>query len=203
MSEALDGLLIRSAEFLFGAPNRRAIKGQSLPEIAIIGRSNVGKSTFINRVCCRRVARVSKTPGCTQELNFYRVAGDLGVDHFEINLVDMPGFGFAKLSKDQREEIAELTVDYITNRPQLRVVLLLADCRREPGEDERAIQRICIDSGRHCLVVATKMDKEKRSQHARLLSGVARGVGLEPADVIATGEGFSPLELWQRSLSLL
>ena len=203
MSESTDELRIKNAEFLFGAPTRADIRGQSLPEIAIIGRSNVGKSTFVNRICGRRVARVSGTPGCTQELNFYHVNGVVGDESFDVNLVDMPGYGFARLSKEDREEISRRTVDYIRNRSQLKVVILLNDCRREPEGDEVAIQRLCVDNGRHCVVVATKVDKEKRSQHERLLKDVARGLGLERSDILATGEGISPAPIWGRVISLL
>lgn len=203
MSEVIEGLRIKNAEFLFGAPTREAIRKQSAPEIAIIGRSNVGKSTFVNRMCCRRIARVSGTPGCTQQLNFYHVDGTVEDVDFDVNLVDMPGYGFARLSKEGREEISRLTVDYLRNRNQLRVVILLNDCRREPQTDEAAIQRLCVDSGKHCLVVATKLDKEKRSQHERLLTEVARGLGLERRDILATGEGIAPTDIWARAISLL
>lgn len=203
MSESTDDLRIKNAEFLFGAPTRTAIRGQSRPEVAVIGRSNVGKSTFVNRLCGRRVARVSGTPGCTQELNFYHVTGIVGEREFDVNLVDMPGFGFARLSKEEREEISRLTVDYIRNRKQLKVVILLNDCRRIPQEDESAIQRLCVENGLHCLVVATKIDKEKRSQHQRLLNDVARGVGLERGDIFATGESMPPTDIWDRVISLL
>lgn len=203
MSEAIEGLRIKNAEFLFGAPSREAIRKQNAPEIAIIGRSNVGKSTFVNRMCCRRIARVSGTPGCTQQLNFYHIDGVVEDAAFDVNLVDMPGYGFARLSKEEREEISRLTVDYLHNRDQLRVVILLNDCRRQPQDDESAIQRLCVESGKHCLVVATKLDKEKRSQHERLLTDVARGFGLERRDILATGEGMPPVDIWARAISLL
>ncbi|MEN9845036.1 MAG: GTP-binding protein [Pseudomonadota bacterium] len=203
MSESSDLLHIKNAEFLFGAPTMTAIRRQVAPEVAIIGRSNVGKSTFVNRLCGRRIARVSGRPGCTQQLNFYHVDGVIEDIAFDLNLVDMPGFGFARLSKEEREEISRLTVDYLRNRTQLRTVILLNDCRRRPEHDEVAIQRICIEAGVHCLVVATKLDKEKRSQHERLLKDVAHGFGLERGDILATGESISPATIWSRIVSLL
>jgi GTP-binding protein len=203
MSESSDALHIKHAEFLFGAPTLAAIRKQSAPEVAVIGRSNVGKSTFVNRLCGRRIARVSGRPGCTQELNFYHVDGVVEGCSFDLNVVDMPGFGFARLSKEEREEISRLTVDYLRNRKQLRAVILLNDCRRQPMEDEVSIQRLCIDAGVHCLVVATKLDKEKRSQHERLLKDVAVGFGLERPDILGTGEGMPPVIIWSRVISLL
>ena len=203
MSESSDLLHIKHAEFLFGAPTLAAIRRQMAPEVAIIGRSNVGKSTFVNRLCGRRVARVSGRPGCTQELNFYHVDGVVEGTEFDLNVVDMPGFGFARLSKEEREEISRLTVDYLRNRKQLRAVILLNDCRRRPEIDEVAIQKICIEAGAHCLIVATKLDKEKRSQHERLLKDVANGFGLERGDILGTGESMSPAAIWSRVVSLL
>ena len=203
MSESSDLLRVKHAEFLFGAPTMAAIRRQTAPEVAIIGRSNVGKSTFVNRLCGRKIARVSGRPGCTQELNFYHVDGVVEDIAFDLNLVDMPGFGFARLSKEEREDISRLAVDYLRNRKQLRTVILLNDCRRRPESDEVAIQRICIEAGVHCLVVATKLDKEKRSQPERLLKDVANGFGLERGDILATGESMSPANIWSRVVSLL
>jgi len=203
MGEISEALHIKHAEFLFGAPTLSAIRKQSAPEVAIIGRSNVGKSTFVNRLCQRKIARVSGRPGCTQELNFYHVDGVVEDVAFDLNLVDMPGFGFARLSKEEREEISRLSVVFLRNRKQLRTVILLNDCRRRPEVDEVAIQRICIDAGVHCLIVATKLDKEKRSQHERLLKDVAHGFGLERGDILGTGEDMSPAAIWSRVVSLL
>lgn len=195
---------IKTAEFLFGAPNLAAIRRQPLPEIAVIGRSNVGKSTFINRLCKRKLARVSGNPGSTRELNFYLVEGLRGEGlSFGISLVDMPGFGFAKLSKVERDQISRLAVSYLRERQQIRAVILLNDCRRSPGEDELAVQALCAEEGIHCIVVATKLDSEKRSQHDRLLKAVAAGYHLERGDILATGEGISTDSIWDRILTLV
>lgn len=195
---------IHTAEFLFGAPSLTAIRRQPLPEVAVIGRSNVGKSTFINRLCKRKMARVSGNPGSTRELNFYQVEG-ARVDGtgFGFALVDMPGFGFAKLSKVERDQISRLAVSYLRERKQIRAVILLNDCRREPGEDESAVQALCAEEGIHCLVVATKLDAVKRSQHERLLKELARGYHLERGDILVTGEGISPDAIWERVTTLI
>ncbi len=195
---------IHTAEFLFGAPSLTAIRRQPLPEVAIIGRSNVGKSTFINRLCKRKMARVSGNPGSTRELNFYQVEGTRvdGVA-FGIALVDMPGFGFAKLSKVERDQISRLAVSYLRERRQIRAVILLNDCRRTPAEDELAVQALCAEEGIHCIVVATKLDTIKRSQHERSLKEVAHGYHLERGDILATGEGVSPDAIWERVTTLI
>lgn len=203
MSHEIDPLSIKRAEFLFGAPNLAAIRKHGALEVAVIGRSNVGKSTFINRLCRRKVARVSGNPGSTRELNFYGVGGVVEDKIFSLTLVDMPGFGFAKLSKIEREEISRLAVSYLRSAKHLKAVILLSDCRREPGEDELAIQRLCVEEGLHCIIVATKLDSIKRSQHQKALTALARAYHLERGDILATGEGIAPVDIWSRIVSLV
>jgi GTP-binding protein len=195
--------VIRNAEFLFGAPSLQAIRPQKLPEVAIIGRSNVGKSTFINRLTGRKLARVSGKPGSTRELNFYKV--DLAVDEQlePLCFVDMPGFGFAKLSKEERQAISQLAVLFLRNRKHLRGVILLNDCRREPGEDELAIQRLCATEGIPCVIVLTKFDNLRQSERQQSLQTVSAGYHLEPGDVLSTGEGDSVEAIWERIRSIV
>lgn len=195
--------MIRDAEFLFGAPTLKAIRTQKLPEVAIIGRSNVGKSTFINRLTGRKLARVSGSPGSTRELNFYRVAGSWhDVDH-ELCLVDMPGFGFAKLSKEAREAISRLSVDFLRQRRHLRVVILLNDCRREPGDDEYAIQSICASEGIPHLIVLTKFDTLRQNDKPKALKTIAQSYNLEPQDLLVTGEKMAVDPIWERVLAVI
>jgi GTP-binding protein len=194
---------IRGAEFLFGVPDIRRIPKQTLPEIAVAGRSNVGKSTFLNRMMGRRIARVSGNPGSTRELNFFKVRGESGEDPFELTLVDMPGFGYAKLPKSERESIARLAVSYIRNRDRLRVVILLNDCRRLPEDDERAVQRMCAESDVRCVVVVTKMDTLKKSEQSRSLAEIAKAYQLESQDLLFTGESLSPQSIWDRLFKLI
>ncbi len=194
---------IKHAEFLFGTPNVERIPKQSLLEVAVAGRSNVGKSSFLNRLMGRRAARVSGRPGATRELNFFAVRGVFEEKPFNLALVDMPGFGYAKLPKTERESIARMCVSYVRSREQLRAVILLNDCRRLPEEDERAVQRMCAEGDLHCLVVVTKMDALKKSERVRSLAGIAKAYNLEPQDLLYTGEGISPETVWERLLSVL
>jgi len=190
--------VIRAAEFLFGAPSLEAIRKQNLPEIAIIGRSNVGKSTFINRLTGRKVARVSGNPGSTRELNFYQVSGAWNGVVRSLCLVDMPGFGFAKLSKQAREEISRLAVDFLRNRRHLRAVVLLNDCRRDPQDDELAIQALCADLGIPCVIILTKFDTLRQNDKPKALKKVAMGFNLDPSDLLYTGEKIDTDTIWQR-----
>jgi GTP-binding protein len=200
---------IQRAEFLFGAADAATIRKQSLPEIAVAGRSNVGKSTFLNRLMGRKTARVSATPGRTRQLNFFEVEGFARVGEseerspFAVTLVDMPGFGYAKLSKEEREGIARMAIGYVRERRQLGVLLLLTDVRREPQEDELALQQVCAESGCHCVVVVTKLDKLKRAEQRRALQSIASAYHLEPADLLCAGEGISVQPIWERILGML
>lgn len=203
MSVEKQKLSVQQAEFLFGAPSLSAIRKQNLPEIAVIGRSNVGKSTFINRLAGRKLARVSGRPGSTTELNFYRIAGQLNGNSFAISLVDMPGFGFAKLSKEERQDISRLSVMFLRERKHLRAVVLLNDCRRTPQEDELAIQELCASEGLICVVVLTKFDTLRQNDKPKALRAVAEAYGLEAGDVLYAGEGISPAPIWERLIAVL
>jgi GTP-binding protein len=198
-----NGLHIKEAEFMFGAPSAEGIPKQKLSEVAVVGRSNVGKSTFLNRLTGRKIARVSGNPGSTRELNFFNVRGALAEREFTLALVDMPGFGYAKLPKSEREAIARSAVSYLRTREQLQAVILLNDCRRLPEEDELAVQRICGESGIHCLIVVTKMDALTKNERVRSLAGIARAYRLESQDLLFTGEGISCETVWERLLAVV
>ncbi len=196
-------LEIKHAEFVFGTPDAEHIRKQTLLEVAVAGRSNVGKSTFLNRLMGRKAARVSGNPGSTRELNFFSVRGVFEEKPFNIALVDMPGFGYAKLPKTERESIARMSVSYLRSREQLRAVILLNDCRRLPEEDERAVQQLCADGDLRCLVIVTKIDALRKSERARSLAGIAKAYNLESQDLLVTGEGLSAEPVWERLLTVL
>jgi GTP-binding protein len=194
---------IYNAEFLFGAPSMQAIRPQELPEIAVAGRSNVGKSTFINRIAGRKLARVSGTPGATRELNFYHLEGAAGGEKSHLCLVDMPGFGYAKLSHKEREAITKLAVRFLRDRQELQAVILLNDCRREPQADELAIQKVCAEEGIHCIIVLTKFDKLRQNEKVKRRKAVAEAYNLEKDDVLYTGEKVPNDAFWTRVHAIL
>jgi GTP-binding protein len=150
----------------------------------------------------RKVARVSSNPGCTRQLNFFSVRGALHEKPFNLALVDMPGFGYAKLAKSEREAIARMAVSYVRNREQLRALLLLNDCRRLPEEDELSLQRLCAEIGIYFFVVVTKMDALSKNERVRSLAGIAKAYHLEPQDLLFTGEGIEPEAIWERLLAV-
>jgi GTP-binding protein len=181
-------LVIRKLEFLGGMA---AVGGwrpeTTLPEIAFAGRSNVGKSSLLNRLVGRKkMARVSKTPGRTREINFFRVN-----DHFV--LADLPGYGYAKVSKTQKAEWRPLLEGYIAKTPQLAGVVQLLDMRRDPSEDDAAMLDLLAELGMPTIVVLTKSDKLSRKAVTERADWIARSLLLDPEQTIpfsaVTGEG--------------
>lgn len=196
---------VKNAEFIWGSPDLKKLPGHDSPEIAVIGRSNVGKSSFINRLANNsKLARSSSTPGRTREFNFFefKLAVDSPKDK-KVIIADLPGFGFAKFSKEECERLSELTVRYLNTRSQLGVICILNDCRREPQREELAMQKLAFDSGKHVLVVVTKTDKLKRNELNKSLKSIAAHYGLEAEDLILSGQGGSTDGFWARVLPLL
>lgn len=195
---------VKTAEFFKGYSNLRGLPPEAVPEIAVIGRSNVGKSSFINRICCRKsLAKTSSTPGRTRELNYFSLYLDSGGSNRKLFLVDLPGFGYAKFSKQKREKISSLIVDFLSQREELAVVALLNDCRRAPERDELALRDLVFNSGKNLLVVLTKIDKIKKNAKPKIIKERALQFGLEPQDVVLSGLKFEPHSFWEKVISLL
>ena len=153
-------MIINQSEFSVSAVKVSQYPEGGLDEIALAGRSNVGKSSFINTLLQRKnLARTSSSPGKTQTLNFYRVDSDQA----DFYLVDVPGYGYAKVSKKQREEFGEMIQDYLETRAYLKGLILLIDGRHEPTADDIAMYDYAQYLNLPILVVATKMDKIKKN----------------------------------------
>ena len=180
---------IRTAEYAGTVATPTQAPPGELPEVAFSGRSNVGKSSLINillRRTRKKIAHVSSTPGKTQALNFYRVN-----DRFF--LVDLPGFGYARVPKPVRGEWRELIEGYLSRSPQLRGVVHLVDARHPPTELDRHMMEYLSDVGVPALVVATKMDKLKKSERDSHLARVQQGLAVDAQQLLPfsshTGEG--------------
>jgi GTP-binding protein len=186
-------LKILNAEFIRScAGPEQFLKGQ-LPEVAFIGRSNVGKSSLINSLLQRKgLAKVSRTPGKTRLVNLFRIASDdPGLAHFVV--VDLPGYGYAKVSKALRAQWAPLIEQYLGGSEQLRVVVLLVESRVLSEQDRETIAWL-LSVGRPPIVVATKVDKLKMSERVSALRRLQEGLGLVEGDGVipyssVTGEG--------------
>ena len=143
----------------------------TLPEIAFAGKSNVGKSSLINALMNRkRYARTSAEPGKTQTINFYNI-------NSEIYFVDLPGYGYARASKSEVEKWGRMIENYLHTSKQLRRVFLLVDIRHEPGANDKMMYDWVISSGYEPVIIATKLDKIKRSQIDKQLKLIRTGLG--------------------------
>ena len=180
---------VPDAEFVVSAGTPEMFPSDRLPEVAFLGRSNVGKSSLINALVGRRgLAFTSNTPGRTQTINFYRVDGA----HY---FVDLPGYGYARVPIEHKLEWKKLIEQYLENRDTLRLSCLILDTRRGWMEKDLDLKRWLEDRGRPYLVIATKTDKANQSEQGRGLHAI-RKEGVEPLLFSAlTGRGVR--EIWQ------
>lgn len=144
------------------------------PEVAFAGKSNVGKSSLINALLNRKsYARTSATPGKTQTINFYNI-------NDELYLVDLPGYGYAKVSEQEKEKWGRLIEKYLHTSKQLRAVFLLIDIRHAPSENDKLMYRWILEQGYEPVIIATKLDKIKRSQVQKCVKILREGLSLVP-----------------------
>jgi GTP-binding protein len=193
---------IRSAEFMLSAAGQAGWPPPGPPEIAFAGRSNVGKSSLLNALVGRRgLADVSATPGKTRLLNFFHIEPVRGP---ELRFVDLPGYGFAKVSREQRGAFAPLIEPYVRSRPTLAAVVMLVDARRTPGEEEHQLLEWLAVVGRPAVVVMTKVDKLKHHERAPALEALRAALGVARAPVACSSRTRAGLdELWRRLLALV
>jgi GTP-binding protein len=193
------------ADFFRSAPEVSKLGKSILSEIAIVGRSNVGKSTFINRLTNQNnLARASATPGRTREINLFSITiKDEPKKDKNLILADLPGFGFARVSKGEREALHVMISGYVQRRENLKVVCLLNDIRRAPEEEELGIRDIAFEHGAVVLVVATKADKVTKNEQSKLLKELAQRYSLDPSDFLVTGEKMTARPIWERILRVL
>jgi GTP-binding protein len=181
---------ISSVEFAGAATQPGGAPKLPYPEIAFAGRSNVGKSSLINRLLERKIARTSSTPGRTQQLNFFVV-------NEKFTFVDLPGYGYAKVAKQDRQHWRQLIEDYLVNARNLRGVIIIVDVRRGPEAEEEALCNFLTHHQRPFLIVATKSDKLKRAelekQHKALTGKLD---GYEPL-LFSAEKGAGKEELWR------
>lgn len=169
---------IKKAEFNTSMARYQNYEGIGLPEIAIAGKSNVGKSSMINKLCQRnKLARTSATPGKTRLLNVYTI-NDM------LQLVDLPGYGFAKVDKAEKLRWAEMMEGYFAQSTTLCHVLHLVDIRHDPTADDRDMNAFLRQSGIPFTVVATKADKISRGARMKHIAAVCRGLLVQPWEVI-------------------
>ncbi|HGQ6661954.1 TPA: ribosome biogenesis GTP-binding protein YihA/YsxC [Listeria monocytogenes] len=167
---------VNNVELIISAVRPEQYPETDLPEYALAGRSNVGKSSFINTMIRRKsMARISQKPGKTQTLNFYKIEEALF-------FVDVPGYGFAKVSKTEREKWGVMIETYITSREQLRGVIQIVDLRLKPTEDDRMMYEFLKYYDIPVIVIATKADKIPRSKWQKNAKIVRETLDFDPDD---------------------
>ncbi len=199
---------IASAEFIKTATKRAEWPAEPLPEVAFVGRSNVGKSSMLNALVRRGgLARVSSTPGRTQALQFFRVLRQesSSARPWPLRFCDLPGYGFAKVPKAERDRWAAMIEEYLREREGLAAIVLIVDARHEPPESDREALTFLAGYGRRVLVAATKIDKITKSHRFGAIRAVARGLSVPEAEVVpfSAMEGTGADALWSRITVLL
>ena len=187
-----DPLVIRNVEFIGGMSEKHGWRPDSpLPEVAFAGRSNVGKSSLLNSLVRRKsFARVSRTPGRPREINFFRVNNGFV-------LVDLPGYGYARVSKEKKSQWRPLIESYLRRTTQLRGIVLLLDIRRDPSDDDRAMLDFLAEVEVPTIVALTKTDKLTKKAAQERAAEISRALALEADQIIpfsaSTGEGRAEL----------
>ncbi|MEB3100404.1 ribosome biogenesis GTP-binding protein YihA/YsxC [Ferviditalea candida] len=184
---------VTNAELVISAMGPDQYPQEALPEIALAGRSNVGKSSLINRMINRKsLARTSSTPGKTQTLNFYRINSNLF-------FVDFPGYGFARVSKSLRAQWGKIIESYLQKREQLKLVLQIIDLRHPPTDDDCSMYEWLAYHGLPICVVATKADKVPKTKWSKHMDIIKRDLQIDPAHpliLFSSETGLGKDELW-------
>ena len=192
---------VTNAEFMISAVGPNQYPTDQKIEIALSGRSNVGKSSFINRLIQRKsLARTSSKPGKTQTLNFYHI-NDL------FYFVDVPGYGYAKVSKKEREKWGKMIEEYITTRENLELVLILVDFRHEPSTEDVQMREFLEYYEIPYRIIMTKCDKIPRGKWNKHVSQIRKAFGKPPEELFLTfssetGEGVEKAWEWIESVVL-
>ena len=185
---------LHNARFELSAVSPVQFPAEGLPEAAFAGRSNVGKSSIINTLLNRKgLARVGATPGKTREINFYNIDE-------AFYLVDLPGYGYASVSKTQKTAWNRFIELYLNSRSQLKLVILMVDIRHEPSADDRLMHEWILGNGVPYLAVAAKSDKLPRSQVNKRLGEIRKELGIKeevPLLPFSAQTGQGREEIWQ------
>ncbi|HBF6774535.1 TPA: YihA family ribosome biogenesis GTP-binding protein [Clostridioides difficile] len=185
---------IRSSEITMSAVNKSQYPAEGIPEIALAGRSNVGKSSIINTLLNRRnFARTSQTPGKTRTINFYLINN-------EFYFVDLPGYGYAKIAKSEKEKWGGIMERYLESRQELCSIFLLVDIRHEPTADDKLMYEWIKHFRYNCVVIATKADKISRGQYQKHISIIRKKLQMESSEKVIPVSSLKKTgveELWE------
>lgn len=171
---------IKTAEFITSMASYGDFAGRGLKQIAVAGKSNVGKSSLINCLCRRnKLARTSATPGKTRLINVFRLNGEEG-----FHLIDLPGYGFARVDKQEKARWGQMMQDYFQKAQELRHVFCLVDIRHEPTEDDKTMNMFLRQMDIPFTVIATKADKISRGARQKQLAPICRALLVQPWEII-------------------
>ena len=146
-------MIVKNPKFEISAVGPKQYPKNGLPEIVLVGKSNVGKSSFINTMINRKkLARTSSAPGKTRQINFYNIDNTF-------YFVDLPGYGYSKMSKKEQEQVGHFIEEYLAKRQEIALIIFLIDIRHNPTDNDRLMYRYIISSGFPCLILANKADK--------------------------------------------
>ncbi len=188
---------ILSAEFVKSCVRKEELPRDGLPEVAFAGRSNVGKSTLINTITGRKkLAHTSSTPGKTRRINYYLV-------NRRFYFVDMPGYGYARVSREERRRWQKMVEGYLEGRGELKGVVVLIDSRREPDELERALYDYLASMGKPVVTVLTKVDKLSKNRLSGRVEAIRKGLGIERVVPFSARTGMGREELVSAIFDLL
>ncbi|MGZ4105796.1 MAG: ribosome biogenesis GTP-binding protein YihA/YsxC [Tumebacillaceae bacterium] len=187
-------MIIRDAQFVISAVKPEQYPEGELPEIALAGRSNVGKSSLTNKLLNRRgLARTSATPGKTQQLNYYLINNDF-------YFVDLPGYGFARVPKDVKAQWGKMVTTYLDKRDNLKLVLQLVDIRHAPSKEDVEMYQYLAHYNRPHAVVVTKADKISRGQYQKHIKVIKQTLNVlpnTPIVITSSDTGLGKDELWK------
>lgn len=162
-------MIIKNPKFEISAVSKKQYPNNNLPEFVLVGKSNVGKSSFINTMLNRKsLARTSSTPGKTRQINFYNIDN---IFYF----VDLPGFGYSKMSKQEQEQVGTFIEDYLKQSQNIKLIIFLIDARHEPTANDRLMYNYIINTGFPCIIIANKVDKiapSKIENEVKKLQGI-------------------------------
>lgn len=146
-------MIIKNPEFKISAVSPKQYPDDGLPQIVLVGKSNVGKSSFINTMVNRKkLARTSSEPGKTRQINFYNMDN-------KFYFVDLPGYGYSKMSKQEQIRVGSFIEEYLSKSANIALIIFLIDIRHSPTENDRLMYRYIIDTNKPCIIVANKADK--------------------------------------------
>ena len=172
-------MIIKKADYVIGGTKSQHFPTDNLPEFLFVGRSNVGKSSFINALCNKTIARTSSNPGKTQVINFFLI-------NEKFYFVDVPGYGYARVSKTKIEEFGKMIENYITNRTNLKAVFLLVDFKVGPTSDDLLMYEFLKFYNKKIYVICTKSDKVNMSNKVKAKKNILSKLDIDEASLLIT-----------------